>query len=1107
MASITMNTTNTTNTNEVLDTEASHVNSKLSADDWKNAERKLNDFELKVRDSLIGLSLRLYGINNINGDENSEDLKVVSDEFYESIKTKMSESKLIKTVNKETDKVNGGTDKVNGGTDKVNGGTDKVNGGTDKVNGGTKKGKAKVNGGTKKVNGGTNNTNKKIDLMRIENTIRIIMKELETAEKSFDYESFSLPSAFKLKILELRGIGYLQCLKYISQNRKEYLDSNGNIKKKKILFVFGIIIASEKFIDSVADFEGASLLNPQLTSKISQQFIEDFKIVLNEMKNIFRFDGMLCFYNAPQLIFYTDFDSAIPKKGIRPYEYQEKLTKLIFDALKDQNKSHVVTLRPMTGTGKTSSVVSIAKTIQQYNTTANPEDKQILLFCCNQRSVLNQAAQWLFNSQIPFATAFNDKERGLRIINNWNCKTDDKRVAIVLSPDAAETLLTMNDTNTRYVLFLDEPTIGADTKSSAARMNVKLMMKLPKISILSSATLPAELYPWLKENHEIMNGETVFHDIYSNRIHIGCDIKTFDGVLVVPHMGVTSGAELKEIITGIEGLPFLGRSYTINVVYKLYEAMKDINRQVDGEQIELPNIPEMFKDIKNLGTDSVRELAMFMLRILSNCSDDIITKVCATRIELTKIQTIEDEPSENGGTNGVNGGTNGVNGGTNGVNGGANGVNGGTNGVNGGTNDDDDIVWEKEAKREVTNKVQFELLGTLDAHRYLQQNLIATTDPKKFALKYFSNLLADVKTEVGSLKKLETQLQQQMALWQKEMQRMEKNERQYKSQLERLQKEEEMIDSKPSPNFPGKFQINTINHCKEYAKTSRIAIDRNMIRTELKLSDISYSTFNVDSDLILLLFCGVGVYTPGLCPNYLSSVMSLAEAGALAYFISDESVCYGTNWPIRRVFIDGNFSRIHSAKTIFQFISRAGRIGKSWIAEAFIDDECCKKIHATLHNTVDDIETKNLTELYEEIVSENMKKDEDLIRLIEELQREKEEKERQIQEEKERKQREKMERERLEREKMEREKVEREKAEKLEREKFTRKSTQANHTTQQTGQPYSTNSSNPRVSNVSSVTSSTKPAPVMDFARKSTGNVTRRTTISRTDKLNALKKQ
>ena len=1048
MASNTMN--NTTNTNEVLNTEVSHINVKLSADDWKNAERKLNDFELKVRDSLINLSLRMYGITNVNGEDSSDDLKAISDEFYDSIRTKMMESKLIKTIN---------------------GGTKKGKGETNTVNGETKKGKGK---------GGKNGTSKKVDLMRMENTVRIIMKELETAEKSFDYESFSLPSAFKVKIIELRGIGYLQCLKYISQNRKEYLDSNGNIKKKKILFVFGIIIASEKFIDSIVDFEGASLLNPSLTSKISQQFIKDFKIVLNEMKMLFRFDGMLCFYNAPQLIFYTDFDSAIPKKGIRPYEYQEKLTKIIFDGIKNDKKSHVVTLRPMTGTGKTSSVVSIAKTIQQHNTTADLEDKHILLFCCNQRSVLNQAAQWLFNSQIPFATAFNTKDQGLRVINNWNCKTDDKRVAIVLSPDAAEILLTMNDTNTKYVLFLDEPTIGADTKSNTAKINVKLMLKLPKIAILSSATLPAELYPWLKENHEIMNGETVFHDIYSNKIHIGCDIKTFDGELVVPHMGVKTGVELKQIITQIEGLPFLGRSYTINVVYKIYEAMKDKNlSQVNEKQIELPNIPEMFKDIKNLGTDSVRELAMSMLRILSNCSDDIITKVCATRIELTKIQTIEEEPKQ----------------------------------VNGGTNDvDDDIVWETEAKRELTMKVDFNLLGTLDAHKYLQQNLIATTDPKKFALKHFSNLLVDVKTEIGSLKKLEAQLQQQMALWQKEVQRMEKNERQYKSQLERLQKEEEMVDSKPSPNFPGKFQINTINHCKEYAKSSKVAIDRNMIRTELKLSDISYSSFNVDPDLILLLFCGVGVYTPGLCPNYLSSVMSLAEAGALAYFISDESVCYGTNWPIRRVFIDGKFSQIHSAKTIFQFISRAGRIGKSWIAEAFIDDECCQKIHQTLHNTVEDIETKNLTDLYEEIVSENIKKDEELIRLIEELQREKEEKERKELEriESERLQREKVAREKAEREKAEREKMERDKMEreKADREKFTRKSTtHSNHTTQQTGQPYSTNSSNPRVSNVSSVTSSTKPAPVMDFARKSTGNVERRTTMSRTDKLNAMKKQ
>jgi hypothetical protein len=1030
MASNTMN--NTVNTNEVLNSEASHVNVKLSADDWKNAEKKLNDFEMKVRDSLIGLSLRMYGINNINGgtSDDSNDLKAISDEFYDSIRTKMMESNLIKTVKSGK---SGKSDNDETAT---------------KV----EKTKQKSNKNTKGA--------KKIDQMRMENTVRIIMKELETAERSFDYESFSLPAAFKLKIIELRGIGYLQCMKYISQNRKEYLDSNGNIKKKKIMFVFGIIIASEKFIDSIKDFEGSSLLNPQLTSKISQEFIEDFKIILNEMKNLFRFDGMLCFYNAPQLIFYTDFDSAIPKKGIRPYEYQEKLTKLIFDALKDEEKSHVVTLRPMTGTGKTSSVVAIAKTIMQFNTTANPEDKYILLFCCNQRSVLNQAAQWLFNSQIPFATAFNTKDQGLRVINNWNCKTDDKRVAIVLSPDAAEILLTMNDQNTKYMLFLDEPTIGADTKSSAAKMNVKLMLKLPRISILSSATLPAELYPWLKENHSIMNGDTEFHDIYSNKIHIGCDIKTFDGELVVPHMGVKSGVELKKIIGAIEGLPFLGRSYTINVVYKLYEAMKDKNLSVING-LQIPDIPEMFKDIKNLGTDSVRELAMNMLRILSECPDNIITDVCSTRIELTKMQVIDNDEkvTEN--------------------------------------NENDDIVWETEEKREYTNKVDFNLFGTIDAHRYLQQNLIATTEPAKFALKYFSNLLTDVKTEIGSLKKLESQLQQQMALWQKEMQRMEKNTREYKSQLERMQKEEEMIDSKPSPNFPGKFQINTINHCKEYAKSSRIAIDRTMIRTELKLSDICYSTFNVDSDLILLLFCGVGVYTPSLCPNYLSTVMSLAESGLLAFFISDESVCYGTNWPIRRVFIDGKFSRIHSAKTIFQFISRAGRVGKSWIAEAYIDDECCQKIHATLHNTTEDIETKNLTDLYEEIVTENMKKDEELIQLIEELQREKEEKERQIQEKirREKEEKERIEREKAEREKTERERAERERAEreKAERTRFERVKQKPSNVTS--------------VTSVTSVTTSNPPAPTMDFTRKSSGNVTRRATISRTDKLNALKKK
>ena len=47
MASNTMN--NSQSTNEVLNSEASNVNSKLSADEWKNVERKLNDFKLSQR--------------------------------------------------------------------------------------------------------------------------------------------------------------------------------------------------------------------------------------------------------------------------------------------------------------------------------------------------------------------------------------------------------------------------------------------------------------------------------------------------------------------------------------------------------------------------------------------------------------------------------------------------------------------------------------------------------------------------------------------------------------------------------------------------------------------------------------------------------------------------------------------------------------------------------------------------------------------------------------------------------------------------------------------------------------------------------------------------
>jgi len=795
--------------------------------------------------------------------------------------------------------------------------------------------------------------------IREDNTLRIIVEILDRTEKSFDWDEFKITSGLNEKILELRAIVFAQYANFLLRNAKSYLNANSEIKPKKIQFVFGIIIALQKFIKSIANFSGISLRNANISQEFSSSLLTDLTGLLIRLKKVFNFNGMTVYNNCPQLLFFTDYDFAIPNKGFKPYPHQVELSTLVYESIRN-DIPFVITLRTMTGTGKTTSVVPLAKIVQNTKLMMKSyEDKNlILLFCCNLRSVMDQASQWLFNSNIPFAIGSINGDYGLQVVNNYNCKTNDQRIAIICPPDACIELIMTADTNTHYVLFLDEPTIGADICSHAAKVNVKLMSILPKYSILSSATLPSECFSWIKENHMVRYTNPIFPDLYSNKIHIGCEIKTFNYELVVPHLNKTTCAELLSMINIIESQPFLGRAYTTNVVNSMYALLSTLNIP------DLPDIQTMFMDIDNLGTDQVRELAMTLLKILAATSDENVKFVCATKIDCSQLKLYEKEPVKK-------------------------------NIVE----EDEDVQFESiqsihSAKSEPTEptepskstepsepseptmKVNFNKIGTSDAHHFLRQNLIATINPLKFTLESFKDLLENFNSRT-SLDKLIQLSEQELNIWEKEVSKFDKRE--FKNQMDRSKAEEELQLNKPRIKFPAEFQVNTREHIKKYALNTKLAIDINAVRNQNDPSDIPYDKINVESNLIVLLLCGVGVYAPDVITDklYNSTVLELAENGKLAYLISHSAISYGTNYPINRVFITDDFSRVYSTNTIFQLMSRAGRVGKSYIAEAYISDDCARKIINS--SLIDDIETYNINKLYDIILTENVKLDQALL--------------------------------------------------------------------------------------------------------------------------------
>ena len=766
------------------------------------------------------------------------------------------------------------------------------------------------------------------DKIRYDNANKTLIDAVNSAITSFSFTDFHIPSAFNSKILEVRAIGFLQCMLFLHKKAKEFVN-----KDTKIRFVYNIIVAAEKFIAVCDGFVGESFADSSKRVTFSKLLLAETSKMLKKIKTEYNFFGLTVFNKVPGLLLSTDYDSIIPGQKLKLYPTQITLINEVFDA-KVNNKAKVITLRTMTGTGKTTIAVAMAQMLA-YNRKLHPDDDQIFVFCCPIKQVLIQAAQLAFNAGIPLAFAHIDIYTGLKIINNYNCKKDSDRILVFCGPEACIEVLKMYPT---AILFNDELTMGLDAKDNVhanpfVRANIELLNNLPQISILSSATLTS--VPWIFEEHERKFGSSTHVDIYSNKIYIPCELRSLDGEIFVPHSWCNTSTELTLTIEKIVGNPFLGRAYSANIVYNMFKLFREhnVSSLMDFEQI--------FMDATNLTADKVRVVALDLLKELSKCDDAVISAVCSAKI--THRESVVEPVKK-----------------------------------------DDDIVWEESQSIIVGKDVDFTHLGTTHAHKYTGNTLVATLVPEVF-ISNFDDLLADFSKKFGSVKKIVSDHEKNCVVWEKQVERMEQGESKKtsgdnkESEIDRLQEEEALRESKPRIDISG-FQINTRKHIARYAKKPSTPIEVNAIRGDVDVTDILTAQMNVTDNLRILLACGVGIYghSDGL---YNSFVTKMMNDGTLAYIISDVSIAYGTNIPLNRIIATDDFCTGYGLNTIYQLISRAGRVGRSDKAEAFLPDSCIQNIVASIQSTnvEDDIQVKNLNELHQEFVDISTFNDDELI--------------------------------------------------------------------------------------------------------------------------------
>lgn len=778
------------------------------------------------------------------------------------------------------------------------------------------------------------------DEIRFENSKKKITEFVDELLSSFKKNELTCTFGLETcKYLELRGVTLMYCCWFLLNHIDKFRKTSG------LESAYELIVAVQKFIQKTIGYVGKSVLNESTNETLSITMINDLKYWLNLVLTDYPFDGQRLCAIAPRLLIFTKYDNAIPTTGISPRQNQVD----IITTIKSQmDTGFFISYKAMVASGKTTTAaICIPQMIHDINVVAkskNQPKKYELIACCNIRSVKDQMANSAYNAGIKFGVAYISIKNGIKIVKiiNHNTTTNADRDLIICSPDAAYLLLIEEEQrvatescDNRYWFFLDEPTIGADHYGSESLLdNMRVLQHAPPRTILSSATMcELDKIPNIVEYQKKKYPSIYIGTIYSNEIQIGCNLRTFDNERVLPHLGCKSCTELRKIVDAVIKNPFLGRLYTTQTALLLWEKLDSL--KIKG----LVDIKTLFNDINNLVLDKVRQTCMDMLLLLANTTDDLVKQVCSSKITELNDDNSSDESEE----------------------------------------DNSDIQFE-EVVEKVPKNISFPLFGTTQAHRFMNMNLIVDTNPLEFALTNFGPLLDIMKNEYGcdSAAKLYAKYERDKSFFEKKYTRLDERIKNEEDRSKQQQEIQENYD--PVIAFPEECKINTLAHINKFAKKAKI--NSKEIRTSHPLELIPFYDCLVPDWVMLLLFAGVGIYSPinsQLNETYNNTVLHMAATGSLAYLISDAAICYGTNYPIYRVFITEQFAQYNSINTLFQLLGRAGRVGQSWSAEAFIGNSIALELLKYVKDESDSafIEAKNMERTFQNFVQPKIVKEEE----------------------------------------------------------------------------------------------------------------------------------
>ena len=720
----------------------------------------------------------------------------------------------------------------------------------------------------------------KADQIREKNKLTKVSEKWTEIEASFNMKKLNPKFAFRSIYGETRLAGIMYCLKYMMKKKNSQMEK------------YELIVGTMKAIN-----------NLEKDSEISKLALNDLSDMVEQLKEKVNFTYKTLFTTYPKFVLTTGYDKIFPRISVNPYKSQIEL----INHLK-VNEMCLILYIATIGNGKTTTSLAICEFVKnlraiQHASGSKNENTQ-LLFVCSVEPVRLQVCKIAFTNEIPFGIGVIDKGV-VRIINNYNCAKDKKPLLIVSDIDSAISLLKESQD---YILFLDEPTVGADVPNHQVTDAVaELLEYAPARTILCSATLPfEEEIPEIVKQFKNKHSKAVVKTVHSLESIIGCEIRSFTGYNITPHNNCETIEHLKYVIQQLNTKPFVGKMYTAPILYMMWDRMME-------EGLNVINLEDHFSNFANLSQSNIQEMTKTLLQMLVDTNNnDIIKRVCKP---LGNIMINEGIDNDNNDDN---------------------------NNDNDESNSDDDgptVIWGKKSKP-IELKYQgitMENIFTKDAHKFLGACLVVVKDPARFAFNNSREFHKDLKSASKMIKHLESL----ETKYNESIERLEY----IKNDMERTQKEQEI--ERPRMEFLPEYRVNTEYHIGKYTpKEYHSTINRDNLQTFISLETIPRDLICPDWAM-LLLYSGIGIYEQNnqmFGQNYTDLVLQMASLGQLAFLITDINISYGANYPFCHLLVEDEVLRGRSINTIFQLFGRVGRVGKSWVGFIHVGDETAQRL-------------------------------------------------------------------------------------------------------------------------------------------------------------------